>query len=46
MSIVRLSILKFDSLFEVSKSHQRPLAKLCWRLYLRKYFFAKRVVDR
>jgi len=24
MSIVRLSILKFDSLFEVSKSHQRP----------------------
>jgi len=46
-----LSILKFDSVFEVSnnshiRGHSLKLAKHQCRLDLRKYFFAERVIDR
>ena len=46
-----LSILKFDSLFEVSnnshtRGHSLKLAKHRCRLDLRKFFFAERVIDR
>ena len=46
-----LSVLKFDSLFEVSsnshtRGHSLKLAKHRCRLDLRKFFFAERVIDR